>query len=94
MKTATKHTDILDAWLERVEADESWSMRVEHTGATVTGYLINCRLAVVVRYAENLGWELLVAGSYQNSTEATLDGAAEALGVEGCRGLVPAEGGA
>lgn len=87
---ATKHTDPLDAWLERVEALPQWQMKVPGLGHIVTSYLINGQLAVVIRYKENLGWELLVPSSNKNNTAASLDGAAMALGVDGCRGLVEA----
>jgi len=84
----SKRAEALDLWLERVEASQCWEETVdEGTGPTVTGYIINSQLAVVVRYADRNGWELLVPASTKNSVAATLDGAAAALGVEGCRDL-------
>ena len=83
-----KQADPLDAWLERVEASARWQADVPGVG-TVTCYLINCQLAIVLRYAEkSAGWELFIPPSNQNSIGVTLDEAALALNVQGCAGLV------
>lgn len=86
-QAAAKKTDPLDAWLERVEARLLWQSNVKGIG-TVTCYLVNQRLAMVLRYQERRGWELFVPASNENNTALTLDGAAEALGVDGCAGLL------
>jgi hypothetical protein len=88
MNTAkVNHCDPLDLWLDRVEASEQWTLRVPNTGAKVSGYIINCTLVVVVRYAEGNGWELLIPSTKENSTADSLDRAAMFLGVDGCRDL-------
>lgn len=87
MSITQKRRATLDAWLDRVGAYEQWQTVIEHTGATVTGYLINCRVAIVVRYAEGHGWELYVPASDRNRIVDCLDAAAIALKVEGCAGL-------
>lgn len=92
MTTAEK-TAPLDAWLDRVEAREAWTALMPNGRSTITGYLINGHIAVAIRYYSHGerkidGWELLVPASLKNDTTATLDGAALALGVEGCHGLV------
>ena len=92
-EATTSREDQLDAWLERVDANEVWSTKIRHNCATLTGYLINCQLVIVLRYASTGdGWELFVPPTTQNRIDATLDAAAELLKVDGCRGLT--EGGA
>lgn len=82
----------LRSWQERVNATAV--RRFEDNGDTFTVYRIGGQLAIVQVYKNNLGWELFVASSNcsgskeLNSVSAALDGAAVALGVEGCRGLV------
>lgn len=88
--TATKRMNALDAWLERVNAETTWNASIKGSRNTLTGYLINGHLAIVLRY-ENSGhdgWELLIPASRENSVASTLDAAAMAFQVDGCRGLV------
>lgn len=85
------NTKPLTDWLARVEARKLWERTIptEVGGMTLTGYKINGQLAVAIVDQAGHGWELLVpAGGNTNDTATTLDGAATALGVDGCRGLV------
>ena len=86
----------LEAWIDRVDARQQWSQRVNATGSTVTAYLVNgtrdgktmSRLFLVLSYPDDHGWELLIPSTFENSTEASIDNAALLLGTEGCAGLM------
>jgi hypothetical protein len=87
----TRHkvrTDLLDAWLDRVDASKRWEFKLPSTGDIMAAHIINCQLVITLRYAGRNGWELFVPPSNSNKISDTLDHAAMMLGVEGCRGLV------
>jgi hypothetical protein len=77
--------DKLERWLERVRARKLWVTAVP--GATMHAYLINGRVALVLRHAGGHGWEMFVPASDSLDVARTLDDAALALGTEGCAGL-------
>lgn len=77
-------SEILESWLERVNAERLWCF--ENRQVEVTGYTIAGRLAIVIR-GTNDSWNLLVPASKDTRAFTTLDAAAVILGVEGCRGL-------
>lgn len=86
--------EVLQAWLRRVNATPLWSQGIfgfKHK--TVTAYSVNGRPVLCVNDRED-GWELYVQSTDKNSVEASLDGAAVALGVDGCAGLLDKKGGA
>jgi hypothetical protein len=84
---AVNRLSALDDWLERVGARKVWTTSIEGTDMTMTGYLINGRMAIVQGYGKGNGWELFTPASNDNRVASTLDAAATALGVEGCRGI-------
>lgn len=90
MATATQHlrTDALYQWLDRVNAAALWQKQLD--GSTLTAFNINGRVAIVQLFngGDGEGWEIYIPSSNSGKIADALDAAAEALGVDGCRGLV------
>lgn len=85
-RTMTQTEQALAGWLARVKAELAWEAKLHDD--TLRGYWINCQLVIVLQYQEGAaGWELFIPPSNGNLLADTLDGAAKALGVEGCKGL-------
>lgn len=88
-KETTSRTDQLQLWLDRVNANFMWSAKIPGgKGAKIEAHNINGQCALVLRFANKDGWELFVPASNRNEIAHTIDAAAIALGVEGCRGLI------
>lgn len=97
MKSLTKF-DVLNAWLDRVGARLLWQMsskgRTGYDRMNTAPFLLHCveingRVVIIQEWTGNgTGWQIYVPSSDKNDTAACVDGAAAALGVDGCRGLV------
>lgn len=85
----------LDGWLERINATAMYQVLSPNRRTMITVYAVNGRVFVVMRYMEPRkpasGWDIFVPAHESNHVSLTLDSAAEALGVDGCRGLVEEE---
>lgn len=104
-KAMTERMNALDKWLERIEARPMYEMLSPNRRTMVTVYTVGGKhpigdeparasVFMVMRYVEPgkpaTGWDIFVPASGSNNVRLTLDAAAMAMGVDGCRGLIDA----
>ena len=88
---AENRNEQLGKWLGRMGASKLWVVPVP--GAAIQAYLVNGRVALVLRHVVGQDWELFVPASTSNQTDRILADAALALGLEDCSGLDAEEAG-